>query len=187
VNLKFKQVERDSTLESLNGLLGAIVQTKTSQYEIESDAPINEKFFKEQENYKAFFRTFVDCANPHWVDIWDFSKVPFRHPSEKITGLIASLRSGGAYTQDRSVEEAEQIEEEFRFRFKGIYPDLIIFNMVDYNYSDRFTKSYGINTDQYSELKRISPWFFQVAWDNLIFILNLGSRMMYVVAFTDED
>ena len=65
-------------------------------------------------------------------------------------------------------------------------PDLIILNMVEYNFSDRISKSYSMGDDMF-ELKRISPWFAQIAWDNLIFVINPGSRMMYVIAFTDMD
>ena len=186
MNLNFKQIERDSVLESLASLLETLVMTKTSQYEVITDSPLTKEYFEDEENYTKFFKAFAEYANPHWVDIWDFSKVPFRKPSDKITGLISIIRSGGAYTPDKTLEESEQIEEEFRFRFKGIWPELIIFNMVEYDFSDRTTKSYGLG-DDFFDLKRISPWFLQIAWDNLIFIINPSAALMYVIAFTDED
>ena len=59
--------------------------------------------------------------------------------------------------------------------------------MVDYVYMNQETKSYGVNMADLTSLGKISPWFFQIGWDNLIFIINPDMRMMYVIAITDED
>ena len=190
MSLEFKQVDRDDTLENLAGLLETIVtrpqNVKTAQYQVESDVSIN-KFLEDETNHRRFFETFSECANQYWGESWDFSHVPFRAASDRIDALISIVRSGGAYSDGQSLSEAQQVEEEFRFRFKGTASELVILSVATYEYSDDITKSYSINGDDYRALRKISPWFLQVAWDNLIFIINPETRVMYVIAFTDED
>ncbi|MHA1908606.1 MAG: hypothetical protein ACW98Y_14995 [Candidatus Thorarchaeota archaeon] len=187
MKLKIKQINPDSTLESLVALLDSLVLVKAAQYEFESNTDVNVEFFQDASNYKSFFQQFSQQANPLWQEEWDFSKVPYRSHSEEISGLIAILRSGGAYSDGHSFSEAHQIEEEFRFRFKGDSSELVILSMVQYEYSDHETTSFTLDLKELSSLSQISKWFLQIAWDNLIFIINPDSRMMYVVAYTDED
>jgi len=187
VKLVFKQIEPDGTQQSLVTLLESLVLVKSGQYHIESDVPLNLEFFKDSENYRMFFDQFATFASPFWKSDWNFSKFPFRSPSEEIEGLMALLRSGGAYSKARSFSEATEIEREFKHRFKGSSSELVILSAVDYVYSDQETKSYGVSMKGLADLQKISRWFFHVAWDNLIFIINPDTRNLYVIAFTDED
>lgn len=187
MKLVFKQIEPDDTLQSLVKLLESLVLVKAGQYLIESDIIPNREFFENPENYKMFFDSFAEFASPIWKSDWDFRKFPFRKPSEEIDGLVSILRSGGAYSKAQSFSEAIQIEKEFKHRFRGQSSDLVVLSVVDYVYSDQETKSYGVSMTALAGLQKISRWFFQIAWDNLIFIINPDSRNLYVIAFTDED
>ncbi len=187
MKLKFKQTNPDSALESLTGLLESILLVKTAQYEIESDINLDSNFFQDEKNYRTFFKIFSEYANPLWSEMWDFSKVPIKKPSKRIEGLISIVRSGGAYSDGQSLSEAQQVEEEFRFRFKGISPELVILSVVSYEFENDKTRSFSMDMKDLRALKKISPWFLQVAWDNLIFILNPECHTLYVIAVTDED
>ena len=187
MKLEFKQIDPNKTLESLIALLETLVMVKAAQYKFESEVLLNHEYFKNEENYKIFFEQFAQNANPLWQDDWDFRNVPFKLLSEKISGLFSIVRSGGAYSKDQTFSEASQIEKEFSHRFRGSSSELVILSMVDYVYMNQEKKSYGVNMADLASLGKISPWFFQLAWDNLIFIINPDMRMMYVIAITDED
>ena len=187
MKLGFKQIDSDKTLESLTTLLDTLVMVKAIQYQFESDLLLNHEFFRNEEKYKIFFEQFAQYANPLWQDDWDFRNVPFKSLSEEISGLFSVIRSGGAYSKEKTFSEASQIEKEFRHRFRGPSSELVVLSMVDYVYMNQETKSYGVNMADLTSLGKISPWFFQIGWDNLIFIINPEMRMMYVIAITDED
>ncbi|MDF1540023.1 MAG: hypothetical protein P1Q69_14090 [Candidatus Thorarchaeota archaeon] len=187
VKLEFKKIEPDETFQELVKILDGLVLVKSGQYLIESDISPNREFFENEENYRMFFDTFAEFVHPIWKSDWDFRKFPFRKPSDEIDGLVSILRSGGAYSKKRSFEEAIALENDFKKRFRGQSSDLLVFCVVDYVYSNQETKSYAVNIKTLSELEKISRWFFQIAWDNLICIVNPDTKNLYVVAFTDED
>lgn len=157
---------------------------------IKSNQSLEGPVFENEESYSTFFKLFSDYANPLWrervcVD-WDFAKVPFRRSIERIDGLLKILRTGGAYSEEYTKNEASKIEERFRTEIQRDAPSILIFCIAKYKLYEVDDTVTGYIV-QIKDLGHISSFFEQLAWDDLIFIINPRYSMMYVIAFTDTD
>lgn len=192
MNFKFREVETDGTLKELYRILKHLVDTEVAQYDIETDIPLVDYPFQDASKYNEFFCDLSDYANQLWTsrvnNDWDFSKVPFRKSSDKIDGLYKILRVGGAYSENHQKKEAIKIEENLRRHFQKDSPDLFIFSIPDYKFTDdkegQDIKGFTVDLGTLGE---ISSFFEQLAWDDLIFIINPKYKVLYVIACTDTD
>jgi hypothetical protein len=192
MTFKFTEVEPDNTLNELYQILKALVDTEVAQYDIETDIPLTDYPFQDSSKFNEFFCDLSDYANQHWTsrvnNEWDFSKVPFRKSSDKIDGLYKILRTGGAYSENYQKREALDIEEKFRKQLQKDSSNLFIFSIVNYTISDdkEGQDIKGVIVDL-GNIGEISSFFEQLAWDDLIFIINPKYKILYVIAFTDTD
>jgi len=192
LNFTFREVEPDDALKELHQILKAIVDTELAQYDIESDLLLVDYPFEDPSKYNDFFSGLSEHANQKWAtrvnNDWDFSKVPFRKSSDKIDGLYKILRTGGAYSENYHKSEALNIEEKIRRRFQKDSPDLLIFSIVDFEITeDKEGQDIKGSILDLGNIDEISSFFEQLAWDDLIFIINPKFHTLYVIAFTDTD
>ena len=189
MKFSFKEVQPDEALSELLKTLRFLVVTEVAQYKIESDVSLFNYPFDEEQKYRAFFDAFSDYASPKWTSRvdgnWDFSKVPFRRSTEKMDGIYKILRTGGAQSETYNVSEALTIEETLRISFQKGAESLLIFAVPRYKLSsDKADTGYTVDMGNLGE---ISSFFEQLAWDELIFIINQKYKTLYVVACTDTD
>ncbi|MHA1934548.1 MAG: hypothetical protein ACW97A_04655 [Candidatus Thorarchaeota archaeon] len=189
MKLEFNEVESDEILEELNIIVGSLVETITAQYEFKFEGILKLDDFIDIKRYDSFYEQFALFANKMWMSKtghnWDFSKVPFKSSSEKIDGLIKILRTGGAYSEEYDKAQSLEIEEGFRKRFQEDSAELGIYCIAEYNLS-KSDESRSFTAD-IKQLGEVSSWFHQIAWDDLIFIINFEKGFLYVIALTDED
>ena len=192
MTFKFNEMEPDDTLKELRHILKTLVDSELAQYEIETDLPLLDYPFQDSSKYNEFFQDLSDYANQQWSSRvnsdWDFSRVPFRKSSDKIDGLYKILRTGGAYSKNYQKEEALNIEEKIRRQLQKDTPNLFIFSVVSYEITiDKEGQDIKGFIVDLGNLGEISSFFEQLAWDDLIFIINPKYRTLYVIAFTDTD
>ena len=189
---KFIECEPDNALKELYQVLKGLVDTEVAQYNIETEMHLLEYPFYDQSKFNDFLLDLSEHANHQWAlrvnNDWDFSKVPFRKSSHMIAGLYKILRTGGAYSENYSKSEALNIEEKIRRQFQKDSPDLLIFSVVDFEITDdeegQDIKGSILDLGNIGE---ISSFFEQLAWDDLILIINPKYKILYVIAFTDTD
>jgi hypothetical protein len=190
MTFSFQEVQPDYALEELYKTLRSLVVTEIAQYEIESDYPLADYPFHEEEKYRVFFDAFSEYASPLWntrVDgEWDFSKFPFRKSARIMDGIYKLLRTGGASSETHNSDEALTVEEILRIRFQKGAATLLIFAVGQYRLSENENDT-GFIAPGSGNLGEISSFFEQLAWDDLIFIINPKYRTLYVIACTDED
>ncbi|MFX1605420.1 MAG: hypothetical protein ACFFDD_05885 [Promethearchaeota archaeon] len=192
MNFTFRDVEADDALKELRQILKTIVDTEVAQYIIETDLSLVDYPFNDPSKYSDFFHDLSDDANQQWASRvnsdWDFSKVPFRRSSDRIDGLYKILRTGGAYSENYPKGKALKIEDKIRRQFQKDSPNLLIFSIVNFEITDDMEgqdfKGFIIDLGNIGE---ISSFFEQLAWDDLIFIINPKYYILYVIAFTDTD
>ena len=189
MTFRFKEVQPDEALAELLKTLRFLVVTEVAQYKIESDVSLNEYPFHEEPKFAAFFDSFSEYASSKWTSRvdgnWDFSKVPFRKSTKKMDGIYKILRTGGAQSETYDVSEALTIEETLRIGFQKGADSLLIFAFARYKLSDTKVDT-GFTVDL-GNLGETSSFFEQLAWDELIFIINPKYSTLYVVACTDTD
>jgi hypothetical protein len=187
--LSFKEVTPDSALDELCSTLKSLVVIKVGQYRIDSDIPLSEYPFHDESKYHEFFEAFSQYANPLWSSRvgmnWDFSKIPFRKSSPMLDGVYKILRTGGARNETHHMDEALRIEETLRIAFQKGAPSLLIFAVAHYKLSNENSDSGFVVS--LGNLGEISPFFEQLGWDDLIFIINPKYKTLYVIACTDSD
>jgi hypothetical protein len=189
---KFSECEPDNALKELYQILKGLVDTEVAQYNIETEIHLSDYPFNDRSKFNDFFYDLSEYANHLWAlrvnNDWDFSKVPFRKSSGMIDGLYKILRTGGAYSENYSKNEALNIEEKIRRQFQKDSPDLLIFSVVDFEITDdkegQDIKGFILDLGNIGE---ISSFFEQLAWDDLIFIINPKFQTLYVIVFTDTD
>ena len=80
------------------------------------------------------------------------------------------------------------MEQIHRKALQGDAATLFIFCYVSEDTrGEDFSSGFGIPEEMLEIRDRISPWFEAVAWDDLMFIINPQSNMLYVIAYTDTD
>jgi hypothetical protein len=185
----FHEIQPGDTLDELYNTLKSLVVVEVAQYKIQSDIPLTEYPFHEESAYHEFFESFSQYANPLWSSRlgvqWDFSRVPFRKSSSKLDGVYKILRTGGAQSETHLKDDALAIEERFRIKFQKGASSLLIFAVGHYKLSnDNGDSGFVVSLGNLGE---ISPFFEQLGWDDLIFIINPKFKTLYVIACTDED
>jgi len=185
----FQEVQPDHALDDLYNTLKSLVVVEVSQYKIESDTPLVDYPFHEEEKFREFFHSFSTYANPLWSSrlgiTWDFSRVPFRLSTTKLDGVYKILRTGGAHSETHHSGEALQLEETLRIAFQKNAPSLFIFAVAHYKLSnDNGESGFVVSLGNLGE---ISPFFEQLGWDDLIFVINPKYKTLYVIACTDSD
>jgi hypothetical protein len=196
MKLTFTEEDPDETLEELSTILG-FVEVEIAQYFVESDESLEDFDFGNPTEYRTFFSQFADYANPLWNSRmrgdWDFSKVPYRYPSDIIKGVYRILRTGGAYSgagkDANALGKVEALEVEGRLRagFQKNANSLHIFCIVEFTHTNDAGSSFLVDMASYDQLGDISQFFNRIAWDDLIFIINPQYNTLYVIAFTDTD
>ena len=189
--LKFTEIENDETLNEIYSILD-FVEVEVAQYKIDTSEPLAKYDFKDPEQYKRFFEQFAEDANPLWKwrtrGEWDFTKVPYREPSDTIKGVYRLLRTGGAYSETYEKSKAMEIEQDLRNRFKKDSESLPVFCVVKSEYlDDDSSGGFTVDMKSYEVLGEISSFFNLVAWDDLIFIINPKYDTLYTIAYTDVD
>ncbi|MBD3406913.1 MAG: hypothetical protein GF411_12420 [Candidatus Lokiarchaeota archaeon] len=194
MSFKFIEVEKDGFFLELERVLG-FVSTEFAQYHIDSDVSLKEYDFHDRKKYREFFKQFAESENEAWklktTLEWDFSIFPYRESTDFLKGIFHILRTGGAYGEDDGAPyqetEALEIVSKYDTEFKRDSEDYYIFDTIieDVRGMD-MSGGFGI-PDETLELKSISQWFYLTAWDDLIFVLNLHTNTLYVMAYTDSD
>lgn len=187
MKLAFKPIKPDAAIQSITTLLESIVLVKAEQYEIDTDVHLNHSFFADSRKFRFFFEEFARFANPLWGKEWNFSKFPFRQTAKELTCLYPVLKRNGVYQTHESITDVNEIEGEFKHRFRGTSSEIVILCAVNYAEHDEKTKSVSVSPTELAELARVSSWFFGISWDNLIFIVNPEKLALYVIAFTEEQ
>ncbi|MHA2135542.1 MAG: hypothetical protein ACW99J_16920 [Candidatus Thorarchaeota archaeon] len=185
----FSETDPSETLLEAQTILRAMVDVEVAQYKISSIESFDASLFKDRSNYASFFEQFGRYANQNWErrtgHKWDFARTQFSTLRERIDGLVRILRTGGAYSEGQGQDEALSIERDFRMRLQGDSHDLAIICVANYGFDIREIDT-GYTVDL-NDLGEVSSFFNQLAWDDLVYVINTTHMMMYVIAFTDED
>lgn len=190
MSFEFTEIRTDDEiLTDVFNTLRSLVLTIMGYYKISGHEQLSQSYFRNEDNYRAFFNEFARFANDFWsIETnfpWDFSSVPYKESSEQIDGLIKILRTGGAHSECYSIAETNEIEENFRTYLQSDSSQLLIFSIGEYRLSeDEDNKSFSVGS---RDVVNVSAWFFDLAWDDLMFIINPDTREMIVIAITDED
>ncbi|MFW9768492.1 MAG: hypothetical protein ACFFEM_06695 [Candidatus Thorarchaeota archaeon] len=189
MSITFKEIPPDDALEELYNTMKSLVVVEVAQYKIESDTPLVDYSFHEESKFREFFDSFSSYASPLWSSRismpWDFSKVPFRKSSTKLDGVYKILRTGGAHSETTHKDDALTIEETLRVAFQKGAPTLLIFAVAHYKLSSENSDSGFVVS--LGNLGEISPFFEQLGWDDLMFVINPKYKTLYVIACTDTD
>jgi hypothetical protein len=189
---KFFECEPDNALKELYQALKGLVDTEVAQYNIETEIHLSDYPFHDRSKFNDFFLDLSEHANHRWAlrvnNDWDFSKVPFRESSDMIDGLYKILRTGGSYSENYSKSEAQNIEEKIRRQLQKDSPNLVIFSVVEFEITDdKEDQDIKGSILDLGNIGEISSFFEQLAWDDLLLIINPKYKTLYVIAFTDTD